>query len=88
MPEKKVEITPRTSQPVTRRDLGWTISPFRLLERFANDIDGMFDDFGLSRSWFGRRAAQSGLEMWSPAVEVTQQNTDLVVRADLPGLKK
>src|SRR5262245_42855745 len=88
MPEKKGEMTPRPSQPATRRESGWVRSPFRLLERFADDIDGMFDDFGLKRRWLGLHGAQSGLEIWAPAVEVTQQNSDLIVRADLPGLKK
>ena len=28
------------------------------------------------------------MDMWAPEIEVTQQGNELVVRADLPGLKK
>jgi HSP20 family protein len=67
-----------------------------LLERFADEIDGLFDDFGLGRSsltqpWRqdrSRPSERAGAERWAPAVEVFQQNHDLIVRAELPGLKK
>jgi phenylacetate-CoA ligase len=45
--------------------------PFGLLERFAADIDRVFDDFGFGR-WQSREwadTARSGSSMWAPAVE-------------------
>jgi HSP20 family protein len=65
-----------------------------MLDRFADEMDRLFDDFGLSRSWsrFGRgwfnATPSRGGELWAPEVEVYQRNNELVVRADLPGLKK
>lgn len=55
---------------------------------FANEMERLFDDIGfgrLSRHGSGR---QGGLESWTPQIEVSHQNNELVVRADLPGLKK
>lgn len=63
-----------------------------MLERFANEIDSVFDDFGLGRSWFSLRSrpagTATGTDIWVPQIEVTQQANELVVRADLPGLNK
>lgn len=67
-----------------------------MLERFADEIDSVFTDFGLGRSWltprFGRgwfgRPTYAGVQMWSPAIEVHQQSNELVIRAELPGIKK
>jgi len=56
----------------------------RMLERFASEIDGVFEDFGLGRSWFGQGRA----DVWAPDIDVYQQSNELVVRADLPGMKK
>jgi HSP20 family protein len=63
-----------------------------MLERFTDEMDRVFEDFG-----FGRlRSRQpgrgfgflSGEEMWTPEVEIFHRNTELVVRADLPGLNR
>lgn len=77
-------------QPVSRRETPWIGSPFRMLERFANEIDSVFDDFGLGRTWLsrGNRTPTPSADVWVPQVEVTQQANELVVRADLPGMKK
>jgi HSP20 family protein len=98
MTEKKTDVSSRgqlassrEQQPLARRETMWPASPFRLLERFANEIDSVFGDFGLGRSVLaprGSRTQGTGLDLWVPQVEVSQQNNELVVRADLPGLKK
>ena len=67
-----------------RRDR-WSSAPFSMLERFADELDNVFNDFGLGRA---RGLLRGRSEMWSPQVEVYQRNNELVVRADLPGLKK
>jgi HSP20 family protein len=63
-------------------------SPLRMFERFADEMDRVFDDFGIGRQRWHQpwRGAFSGQEMWSPDVEVFHRNNELVVRADLPGL--
>jgi HSP20 family protein len=78
-------------QPMTRRETPGMGSPFRMLERFADEIDSVFDNFGIGRGWLlprTTRSAGTGTDIWVPQVEVTQQGNELVVRADLPGMKK
>jgi HSP20 family protein len=77
----------------------WGGDPFTLMHRFADEMDRVFEDFGVGRGlmtgWpFGGRRGLSprgaGLDLatWSPQVEVFQREDRLVIRADLPGLSK
>jgi HSP20 family protein len=80
--------TPQREGQLTRRTpSSWEGSPWNMMQRFTEEMDRMFDDFG-----FGRRAAlgprTAGAELWAPQVDVFQRNHELVVTADLPGLKK
>jgi HSP20 family protein len=70
-----------------------------MLEHFADEMDRVFDDFGLGRGRLTPRLGRSWLrtpwrrvatdwEAWSPEIEVFHRNNELVVRADLPGLNK
>jgi HSP20 family protein len=62
-------------------------NPFGLLQRFADEMDRMFEG-----AMFGRTAAPAtwrGVEdIWAPQVDVFQRGTELVIRADVPGLDK
>jgi HSP20 family protein len=88
MAERKTSLAPREERQLGRGyPSGWN-SPFSALQRFADEVDRMFEDFG-----FGRRGGLSLFEgdrgeMWSPQVEVFQKDNELTIRADLPGLKK
>lgn len=69
-------------------------SPFSFMRRFTEDMDRLFGDFGLGGDllpWGGssleERGALSG-RGWVPQLEVFQDGDSLVVRADLPGVKK
>ena len=73
--------------------------PFALMQRMAEDMDRLFEQFGLGRSTFGIAplagralgrdlAARGGRDVWQPQIEVFQRGDQLVVRADVPGLKK
>ncbi len=94
MAEKSAQQA-RDTEHLARQGSAAIGGPFRMLERFADEMDRLFDDFGLARGWLapqpGRRGMQPRLfadDMWWPAVEVSQRNHELVIRADLPGLKK
>ena len=50
--------------------------PFAELGELRSRFDRMFDDFT-----FGRERA------WTPAIDVVRENGNLVVRADIPGIK-
>jgi len=62
-------------------------NPFGMLERFADEVDRMFEDFGLGRG-FGRMSSATGMLTWAPQVDVTQNNNELTICVDLPGMKK
>lgn len=86
----------RSSQtsPVYGSGSGLT-SPFSLVSRMAEDMDRLFEDFalgrGISSGLFdrdfgnGSRTLQSA---WTPQLETFRRGDEIVVRADLPGLKK
>ncbi len=89
MAEKTSDVATRQPQSPARREQ--YSNPFDI---FANEMERFFDDFGfgrglLSRPWSSMRRQQGqGPEMWTPQIEVSHQNNELLVRADLPGLKK
>ncbi len=81
---------------LTRREqnLG-ALTPLGFMRRFTEDMDRLFDDF--VRNPFGLTTGRQGGLLsglgglqgtWSPQIEVLQRDTDLVVRAELPGLNK
>jgi len=76
-------------------------SPFGLMRRMAEDMDRLFEDFGFAGPSFAMSPLLSpGLERgtggmtsrqphaWTPALETFRRGENLVVRADLPGLRK
>lgn len=71
-----------------RSSSDWGGSPLRALQRLSDEVDRMFDDFGLGR-WHGLPAWSGGTaQMWAPQVDVYQKEDQLIIKADLPGLKK
>jgi HSP20 family protein len=88
MAEKDTAIAPTRGEQRLGRPAAWGGSPFGMLQRFADEMDRLFDDFG-----FGGRSATpsswgTSLDVWTPNVEMFQRNNELTIRADLPGLKK
>ncbi len=70
----------------------WSASPFSFMRRFSEDMDRLFEEFGFgpSLSTGGGQIARRefGGGMWRPTVEVFERGENLVIRADLPGMKK
>jgi HSP20 family protein len=54
-------------------------SPGALFRRMSEEMDRLMGDYGRQRG--------EGRGAWAPPIEVTQQEGNLVVRAELPGLK-
>jgi len=64
-------------------------SPFAALQRFADEVDRMFDEFGMSRALSSSPgASQRSMAFWTPAIDVVQKDDQLVIKADIPGMKK
>jgi len=56
------------------------VRPFALMREFTEDMDRMFKGAPLGEG--------ANLAAWTPTVDITRCNGDLVVTAELPGLKK
>ncbi|HYT65821.1 MAG TPA: Hsp20/alpha crystallin family protein [Vicinamibacterales bacterium] len=88
----------RDDRTIARREPEqWRRRQSGIVDRFANEMDRLLADFGFGAgriSPFGQRGFTSPARgaadwpAWAPEVEVFQGNNELVVRADLPGLKK
>lgn len=87
----KGEVEPRRaapehgSQPAGSGDVPAAISPFSFMRRFSEEMDRAFDE------WFGGGAlggGRAGGLMFRPQLEVCQEDGELVICADLPGLEK
>jgi HSP20 family molecular chaperone IbpA len=65
---------------------GWN-EPFSVMRRVMEDMDRVFGGFGSSSRDAGRRGDQEQT-LWSPRVDVSQRGDELIVTADLPGVKK
>lgn len=55
--------------------------PFRELVTMRDDVDRLFDTF------FGRQP-QTMDEFWQPAIDIEENNGNLMVRAEIPGMYK
>jgi HSP20 family protein len=88
--------------PVYGADYGRS-SALSMMRRITEDMDRLFENFGLSSPGFGLTPAfGSGLGRdlwsdaspmleraeWTPQIETFKRGDKLVVRADLPGLRK
>src|SRR5262249_1993311 len=80
---------PRSSS-LSRRDpfsMFSAESPFgSLFQRWNEEMDRFFEDFGLGRTLATHSGQQSA--HWSPQVEVRRHGNELIIRADLPGMNK
>jgi len=66
------------------------ISPFSVIKRFGEEMDRLFSDYGLNGEWIPPALGLTGETggKWEPQVEIFEHGGELVVRAELPGLKK
>jgi HSP20 family protein len=77
---------------------GYGSGPFSTMRRISDEMDRLFDSFGLGRSFFpsefgqGPQARFGDLEgtsaLWAPHVDVVERDGKLLISADLPGVKK
>jgi HSP20 family protein len=90
MAERQTAMTPARQERRldTTRPWDWGSSPFRALQRMADQMDRMFDDFGFGHRWARPAWRETRAEMWAPDIDVFQKNNEVTIRADLPGLKR
>lgn len=65
-------------------------TPLNFMRRFSEEMDHLYEDFGLGRGWLTPMLDKAQLPegVWSPQVEMFERDNELVLRADLPGLTK
>jgi HSP20 family protein len=79
---------------------GGSENPFTMMRRMQEDLDRVFHVFGIPRlagalapareleELLARSPALTRAAQWSPQIEVFERGDSLVVRADLPGVKR
>jgi len=90
MAEKQNAMTPIPEDRrlgVTRPG-NWGSSPVRALQRMADQMDRMFEDIGFGSRWTRPLWREMSMEAWAPEIDVVQKNSELTIRADLPGLRR
>lgn len=89
MAEKHTGMTPARDERrvATPRTTDWG-NPVRVLQRMADQMDHVFEDFGFGPLSSRSLWRMSGMQAWAPDVDVFQKNNELTIRADLPGLRR
>lgn len=73
------------NRPDTRLSEPWDRAfGFPLFHRLSHELDELFDRFGLERPHFDSESDAS----WMPAIELSTKDNQLVITADVPGMKK
>jgi HSP20 family protein len=75
--EENQTIETRKSNPVSRSEAWPAWSPFKMMRRFADEMDRMFEGFGFPTA-----------ERFAPELDIFERDGKLVISADLPGLTK
>jgi len=94
-PGQAKDIVSRTTA-APMRSIG---SPFAYMRRFAEEMDNIFENFGLQTGLRMPSFLTRGHELlrreagfipgeWSPQIDVVEREGQLIVHADLPGLSK
>jgi HSP20 family protein len=81
----------RTEPPTTTAPKLRGRDPFEMIESFQDEMARMWGQAWPFGGWPRlRRAKQTpeGTAMWTPRVDVFEKNGELVVKAELPGMKK
>jgi HSP20 family protein len=64
------------------------LSPFRGFYDAHSEVDRLFNEMLSPLGRRGRQGTTQQLAAWAPAVDVLTKDDDLVIRAELPGLKQ
>ena len=85
----KHAVSPKPAQKREEAtDIGARLAstPFEFMRRFGEEMDKLFGDFDFGRGWLPPAIARGGPGLWAPQIEMFEQDEQLIVRADLPGL--
>lgn len=99
MTEGQKPQTPELSGRAPAPSAPATASPFAYVRRFAEEMDRLFEEFGVGTGIHMPSFLTRGHELlrretglvpadWSPRVDIVRQDGKFIVHADLPGLAK
>ncbi|HXT04716.1 MAG TPA: Hsp20/alpha crystallin family protein [Casimicrobiaceae bacterium] len=85
--------------PYSSASSGYGGGPFSVMRRITDEMDRLFENFGMGRSLFPGGWSQggswdtgsfggTGASMWSPHIDVCERNGKMLIQADLPGMKR
>ena len=60
--------------------------PFREIDRLQNEVNRLFE--GYTTPPGDRSASAAAARLWSPVVDVAENENEIVLRAELPGMKQ
>jgi len=84
---KKTHEESRTLRTAPAGDSLQSMNPSSLVRRFIDEVDRLADDFGIGRGLLS--SVERGLPgAWAPQIEIFERDGQLIVHADLPGLRK
>lgn len=63
-------------------------SPFSLMRLFNEELSRLFREVGSSSGTLAPRSSDERAAVWSPQIDVSERDGQLVIRADLPGIDK
>lgn len=66
-------------------------SPWQMMRRMQEDMDRVFGQFFGGQGGFGtpaRTGQETGLQQWSPNIDISQTDKEWLVEVDLPGARK
>jgi HSP20 family protein len=88
--QKSGEQTSGESSSSIARRTPWPAFP--AFQRLSSEMDRLFDELGFGPGWLAPMwrtpAAASRQMMWAPAIDVVEKDGQIIVRADLPGMKR
>jgi HSP20 family protein len=63
--------------------------PFRELDRLQSEVNRLFEGYNAPpERATGTGALTQGSRLWSPAVDVAEDRNEIVLRAEIPGMKQ
>ncbi len=91
--QKTLKGQPRKQSTAPDREreetlIPFAVNPFSFVKRFGDEMDRLLGDFGLGGWVPPAIKGEANGATWAPQIEMFERDGELVVRADLPGLKK
>jgi HSP20 family protein len=62
--------------------------PFREMDRLQNEVNRLFDGYLTTPGERSATGTQVANRLWSPAVDITENDNEIVVKAEIPGMKQ